>query len=141
MIFGPRTMQPLTVLLADDSLAVREGYRYLLQGDPGIVIVGEARNGHAAVTVATELAPAVILMDLDLPLLDGLAAAKQILGVLPRTRVVMLAETLDDAQVRRALAAGAAGCLAKHTTAEALSEAIREAVAGRSGLPWSGGCA
>ncbi len=135
-------MQPLTVLLADDSLAVREGYRYLLQGDPGIVIVGEALlRLHAAVTLATELAPAVILMDMDLPLLDGLAAAKQILGVLPRTRVVMLAETLDDAQVRRAMSAGAAGCLAKHTTAEALSEAIRAAAAGRSGLPLFGGCA
>lgn len=132
-------MQPLTVLLADDSLAVREGYRYLLQGDSGIVIVGEARNGEAAVTLANELAPAVILMDMDLPLLDGVAATKQILGALPRTTVVMLAETLDDAQVRRARSAGAAGCLAKHTTAEALSQAIREAAAGRSRLPSLGG--
>jgi len=122
-------MQPITVLLADDSLAVREGYRYLLKGEAGIVVIGEARNGHAAVALANELAPAVVLMDMGIPLLDGLAAARQILGVLPRTRVVMLAEAPDDAQVSRALSAGAAGCLAKHTTAEALSQAIREVAA------------
>ena len=83
-------MQPLTVLLADDSLAVREGYRYSLQGDLGLVIVGEARNGPAAVTLANELAPAVILMDMDLPLLDGLAANPQYPRGSSWTSVVML---------------------------------------------------
>ena len=123
-------MEPITVLLADDHQIVREGFRSLLKLDAMIVIVGEAHDGREAVALAQKLRPAVVVMDIAMPLLNGLGATQQILAALPQTKIIVLSAHSDDAYIGRALAVGVSGYLIKQTSAQILARAIREVHAG-----------
>ena len=125
-------MKPITVVLADDHTIVREGLRSLLQGESDVTIVGEAETGRQAVSLVRRLRPAVIVMDIAMPLLNGIDALRQIRAVTPRTRVLMLSAHGDDEYILRAIAGGAAGFLLKQTSALLLARALREIVAGRT---------
>ena len=118
--------QPITVLLVEDHQIVREGLRTLLQAETDLEVVGEAASGRQAVELANKLHPAVIVMDIAMPLLNGLEATRQILKAMPGTRVLMLSAHSDDAYVEQVLALGAAGYLIKQTAAHILPKAIRE---------------
>ena len=123
-------MKPITVLLADDHNVVREGLRTLLQMESDIEVVGEAETGRKAVQLTKELLPAVVVMDLAMPLLNGLEATRQILKEQPATRIVILSAHGDDAYVEQAIEFGVAGYLIKQTSALVLAKAIREVFKG-----------
>ena len=124
-------MKPITVLLAEDHTIVREGLRALLKQEPDIQVVGEAENGRDAVELARKKGPDVVVMDIAMPLLNGMEATRQILLAQPATRVLMLSAHSDDAYVERVMALGASGYLIKQTAAHILPEAIREVHAGK----------
>ncbi|MCX6873734.1 MAG: response regulator transcription factor [Verrucomicrobia bacterium] len=124
-------MNPITVLLAEDHMIVREGLLALLKRESDIQIVGEAENGRQAVALAATLAPAVVVMDIAMPLLNGLEATRQILHATPTIRVLILSAHADDAYVEQAMALGAAGYLIKQTAAQVLAAAIRAVAEGR----------
>ncbi|MGO8961679.1 MAG: response regulator [Streptosporangiaceae bacterium] len=120
-------------LIADDQAMVREGFAAVLAAQPGLVVVGQAADGADAVSQARQLEPDVILMDVRMPLLDGLQATRQILGPAPgphAPRVVMLTTFDLDEYVYEALRAGASGFLLKDATAAELVHAVRVVAAG-----------
>jgi DNA-binding NarL/FixJ family response regulator len=125
-------MKKITVLLADDHAVVREGIRALLEGEPDIEVVGEAESGHQAVQLTKKLLPAVVVMDIAMPQLNGLEAARQILKAAPATKVLILSAHRDDEYVDEVIRLGAAGYLIKQTSADVLPKAIREASKGKS---------
>jgi DNA-binding NarL/FixJ family response regulator len=112
-------------LLAEDHMIVREGLRLLLAADSGITVVGEAATGRQAVQMTKKLRPAVVLMDIAMPQLNGLEATRQILKAVPATRVLILSAYNDDEYLRQVVHLNAAGYLIKQTSADLLSEAIR----------------
>ena len=116
----------ITVMLAEDHAIVREGIRKLLEAELDIEVVGEATNGREAVDIARKLRPAVVVMDIAMPLLNGLEATRQILLTVPETKVLILSAHSDDAYVERVAVLGAAGYLIKQTAVHTLKEAIRE---------------
>jgi DNA-binding NarL/FixJ family response regulator len=120
-------MKRITVLLAEDHMIVREGFRSLLKAESDIEVVGEAQTGRQAVAMAKQLRPAVVVMDIAMPLLNGLEATRQIRKAVPGTKVLMLSAHSDDAYVEQAIAFGAVGFLLKQTSSHDLSRAIREA--------------
>lgn len=119
-----------TVLIADDHPIVRSGLRSLL-GVDGIDVVGEAADGEEAVALALRLRPRIVLMDLQMPKLDGVAATRRIKAALPDTHVVVLTTFATEADVVRAVAAGALGYLLKDAPAPEIVQAVRAAAAGR----------
>jgi DNA-binding NarL/FixJ family response regulator len=119
-------MEQITVLLADDHMIVREGLRALLSAEGDIEVVGEAETGRQAIQLVKKLRPAVVLMDIAMPLLNGLEATRRILKAVPATRVLILSAHGDDEYIRQAVMWGAAGYLIKQTSADLLSKAIRE---------------
>lgn len=125
-------MKPITVLLAEDHLIVREGLRALLKLEADIGIVGEAGNGREAVELVGQLCPDVVVMDVAMPLLNGMEATRQILQTAPSTRILMLSAHSDDAHIEQVMALGAAGYLIKQTAAQVLAEAIREVHQGKT---------
>lgn len=125
-------MKPITVLLAEDHTIVREGLRIMLKLEEDIEIIGEAPNGRRAVTMALELRPDVVVMDIAMPGLNGLEATRQLLKELPETKVIILTAHCDDAYVQSATDSGAVGFLLKQDTAHDVSVAIREAYKGRT---------
>jgi DNA-binding NarL/FixJ family response regulator len=125
-------MKSIRTLLADDHTVVREGLRALLQSDGGIQVVGEARNGREAVELAVALHPDVVVMDIAMPLLNGLEATRKILAAAPDTKVLILSAHSDDAYIDRVIAIGAAGYLIKQASAQILNQAIHEVAAGTS---------
>jgi DNA-binding NarL/FixJ family response regulator len=125
-------MKIVKTLLADDHTIVRQGLRALLVAAGGIEVVGEARNGREAVELAASLRPEVVVMDIAMPLLNGLEATKQILTAAPNTKVLILSAHSDDAYIDRVIAVGAAGFLVKQTSAQILAKAILEVVAGNT---------
>jgi DNA-binding NarL/FixJ family response regulator len=125
-------MKKITVLLAEDHMVVREGFRSLLKAESDIEVVGEAQNGRQAVAMAKELRPAVVVMDIAMPLLNGLEATRQIRKAIPGTKVLMLSAHSDDAYVEQAIAFGAVGFLLKQTSSHDLSRAIREVQKGNT---------
>ena len=120
-------MKKITVLLAEDHMIVREGFRSLLKGERDLHLVGEAETGRQAVQLAKKLRPAVVVMDIAMPQLNGLEAARQIMEALPATRIIMLSAHSDDAYIQDATAAGARGFLLKQSTAHMLAEEIGRA--------------
>jgi len=120
----------ITVLLAEDHAIVRQGLIALLKTDGSFRIVGEARNGREAVTLALELRPDVILMDIAMPVLNGLEATRQILTANPSARVVILSAHSDDAYIEKMREVGVFGFLEKQTSAEILTKALREVFKG-----------
>ncbi len=119
------------VLIADDHNVVRAGLRAFLDLDSTLEVVGEAANGVEAIRVAHRMRPEVILMDLIMPELDGIAASEVIRRELPETKVLVLTSMLEDASVRGAVRAGAIGYLLKDTRAPELVQAIKAAAAGQ----------
>ena len=121
----------IRVLLADDHAVVRQGLRMFLSLDPELEIVGEAADGAEAVRLAHELKPEVVLMDLVMPVMDGITAIAAIRRELPDTEVIALTSVLEDEKVIGAVKAGAIGYLLKDTQAEELRRAIKAAAAGQ----------
>ena len=122
---------PIRILIADDHSVVRQGLRMFLALDAELEVVGEAPNGAEAVRMAHELKPDVVLMDMLMPVMDGVAAIEAIRSELPDTEVIALTSVLDDSSVVRAVKAGAIGYLLKDTKAEELCRAIKAAAAGQ----------
>jgi DNA-binding NarL/FixJ family response regulator len=122
----------ITVLLAEDHAIVRQGLCSLLHADGHFRVVGQARTGREAVEMAQTLRPDVVLMDIAMPVLNGLEATRQILAANPAARVVVLSAHSDDVYVERMNEAGVVGFLEKQTSAEILTKAIHEVVAGRT---------
>jgi DNA-binding NarL/FixJ family response regulator len=120
----------ITVMLAEDHAIVRQGLSALLNSDGHFTVVGEARTGREAVDMAKALRPDIILMDIAMPVLNGLEATRQILAGNPAAKVIILSAHSDDAYIERTREAGVAGFLEKQTSAEILTKAIREVARG-----------
>jgi two-component system, NarL family, response regulator LiaR len=119
------------ILIADDHTVVRQGLRMFLALDPELEVVGEASDGAEAVRMARQLRPDVVLMDLLMPVMDGIAATTAIRSEIPDTEVLALTSVLEDASVVGAVRAGAIGYLLKDTKGEELCRAIKSAAAGQ----------
>ena len=118
-------MKTITVLLADDHTIIRQGLRLVLEAWPGIEVVGEAEDGRQCVSEAKRLRPDVVLLDLAMPLLNGVEATRQITNEVPVTKVLVLSSYSDDQHLAQAIEAGASGYLPKEAAAEHLLQAIR----------------
>ena len=123
----------IRVLLVDDEAMVRVGLRMVLTAEPDLEVVGEAADGEEAETLARELQPDLVLMDVRMPGVDGLEGARRVLAAVPATRVVMLTTFDEDEYVEAALRAGVSGFLLKVAPPERLIDAVRT-VAGGGGL-------
>lgn len=121
---------PIRVLIVDDQPLIRKGIATLLARKPDLTVVGQAGNGAEAVTQAAALDPDVVLMDLQMPVLDGVAATQQLSERGPRPAVIVLTTFRDDEHIFQALEAGARGYLLKDVDHRALAEAIRTVAAG-----------
>jgi len=124
--------KPITVLLAEDHAIVRQGLCALLNTDGHFKIVGEAKTGREAVDMAARLKPDVILMDIAMPVLNGLEATRQVLDANPAAKVIILSAHSDDEYIKRTSEAGVRGFLEKQTSAEILTKAIREVAGGKT---------
>jgi DNA-binding NarL/FixJ family response regulator len=125
-------MKRITVLLAEDHTIVREGFRKMLELEDDIEIIAEAQDGRQAIAMAKKLRPDVVLMDIAMPLLNGLEATRQVLKAIPATKVLILSAHSDDAYVKNATESGAVGFLLKQTSAHAVCRAIREVYKGKT---------
>src|SRR3954454_9832070 len=125
-------MHKIKVLLADDHTVVRQGLRALLMAEEDIDIVGEADNGRQAILLVKKLLPDVAVVDIAMPVLNGLEATRQITRSVPSTKVLILSSYSDDEYVQQLTEAGAAGYLVKQTAANDLLKAIREAHRGNA---------
>jgi NarL family two-component system response regulator LiaR len=125
---------PIRVVIADDHAIIRSGIRALLATELDIEVIGEAADGHEALTAAEQLRPDIILMDLVMPELDGIAAIRQITLSHPEVRILVLTSFAGDTQVFPALQAGALGYLLKDSGPEDLVRAIRQVHHGESSL-------
>jgi len=118
-------MKKLRILLADDHIVVRTGLRALLERQPNLEVVGESENGRETVELAASLGPDVVVMDVAMPVLNGIEATKTIVTQCPTTAVVILSMHADESYVMRALKAGARGYLLKDSAAADLISAIQ----------------
>jgi len=126
--------EPVTVVVADDQSAVREGLVLLLGTLPGIAVTGEAEDGEAAVEAVAAKNPQVVLMDLNMPQVDGVEATRRIRASHPGTQVVVLTTYSDDESIIGALRAGALGYLTKDATRAEIGRAVLAAAAGQAVL-------
>jgi len=118
-------MKKLRILLADDHVVMRTGLRALLERQPNLEVVGESENGRETVELAGSLRPDVVVMDVGMPVLNGIEATKTIVGQNPATAIVILSMHADESYVMRALKAGARGYLLKDSAAADLMSAIQ----------------
>ena len=125
----------IRVLIADDHTVLRHGLRLILEGAEGITVVGEAADGAAAVAQAQALRPDVVLMDVNMPRLDGVEATRRIRAALPQVRVLVLTISDKDRDLLGAVRAGARGYLLKSAESQEVLEAIRRVAAGEAILP------
>jgi DNA-binding NarL/FixJ family response regulator len=123
-------VKTITVLLAEDHLIVREGLCALLAKDPGIEVIAEADDGRQTVDLVRKIKPDVVILDIAMPLLNGLEAARQIRKFSPATKLIILSAHSDDAYIEHVMALGASGYLNKQTGVEMLSKAIHEVMRG-----------
>ena len=126
------TPKPITILLAEDHAIVRQGLIALLKLDGSFQLVGEAKTGREAVALAQSLRPDIILMDIAMPVLNGLEATRQIRAANPAAKVIVLSAHSDEVYVEKMIEAGVAGFLEKQSSAEILTKAIHEVAKGRS---------
>lgn len=125
-------MKRITVLLADDSADVRRDIREMLELEDDLEVVGESSNGREAVAMVKKLHPAIVLMDVAMPLLNGLQATRQLLKAVPATKVLMLSVHDDEVYVEEAAKSGAMGYLIKHTAVNSLCRAIQDVHKGKT---------
>jgi DNA-binding NarL/FixJ family response regulator len=125
-------VKKISVLLADDHVIVRQGLKSLLSVEADIEVVGEAGNGRQAVQMAQEIRPDVVVMDIAMPLLNGLEATSQIISEAPPSKVLILSSYQDDEYVHQLTEAGASGYLVKQTAASELIKAVREIAKGNA---------
>jgi DNA-binding NarL/FixJ family response regulator len=125
-------MEQIRVLLADDHMVVRQGLRALLETEQDIAVVGEAETGRQAVQLTKKLLPSVVVMDIAMPLLNGLEATRQITKEVPSARVLVLSGYSDGEYVQQLTQAGAAGYMLKQTAAVDLIKAVRETKKGNA---------
>jgi len=124
----------IRVLLADDHTLFREGLRALFASEGDIEVVGEACDGEEAARKASELRPDVVVMDILMPVLNGIEATRRIRAALPDVKVLVLSMYDDEEHVQRLLAAGASGCMLKRATSDELVRSLREVAAGGMAL-------
>jgi DNA-binding NarL/FixJ family response regulator len=122
----------ITIILAEDHAIVRQGLRNLLETEGHFEVVGQAQTGREAVEQASALKPDVILMDIAMPVLNGLEATRQILSANPSARVLILSAHSDDEYIEHMTAVGVAGFLEKQTSAEILTKAVYEVAKGKT---------
>jgi DNA-binding NarL/FixJ family response regulator len=127
----PRTKR-ITVLLAEDHASFRKSLKLLIESDGDIEVVGEAKNGGEAVQLARSLHPCVIVMDIAMPVLNGLQATRQIREASSETKVLILSAHPDPEYIKQAMLYGASGYLLKQSSTQALAQAIREVVKGNT---------
>ena len=127
---GILPMTKLRILLAEDHETVREGLRLIINSQDDMEVCGEAENGHAAVKIARELQPDVIVMDITMPELNGLKATKQIKRVCPHLKILTLTRHTDDGFLQELLRAGASGYVLKQSSSDELLRAVRAIAAG-----------
>ena len=120
----------VTILLVDDQRLMREGLRTLLELEPGLRVVGEASQGQEALEQYASLQPDVVLMDVRMPVMDGVESTRQLMNQWPRCRVIILTTFDDDEYVFEGLRAGALGYLLKDVSIQELADAIRTVMAG-----------
>jgi NarL family two-component system response regulator LiaR len=125
---------PITVLLVDDHEIVRRGVRAFLEAQPEFTVVGEAETGAAAVELAQEQIPDVVLMDLVMPGVDGVEATRRVKDASPRTQIVVLTSYHEDEHIFPALQAGALSYMLKDVRMEELAEAVKRAARGEASL-------
>lgn len=124
----------IRILIADDHLIVRMGLSLLISRQKDMTLVGEAENGEAAVRLAAETRPDVIIMDIQMPILNGTAATRQILSAHPEARILILTTFGASADVAAAIDAGACGAISKDNAQDALLDAIRKTAAGETAM-------
>ena len=122
--------ETITVLLVDDHALVRRGFRRLLEDDPSIAVLGEASTGEDAVRLADELKPRVVVMDVAMPGMNGLAATRAILARVPDAKILMLSMHSEATLVKQALKAGARGYILKNALDLDLASAVKRIAAG-----------
>ncbi len=132
---GSEVSRPITILIVDDHSVVRAGIRALLNTEPGFKVVGEAENGAKAVEIYGKLQPQLVLMDLRMPILDGVKATRSIRQLDPQALVVILTTHQGDDEVRAAFDAGAMGYLLKNSLGDDLPTALRAVVDGERWVP------
>jgi DNA-binding NarL/FixJ family response regulator len=125
----------IRILTADDHHLIRAGVSSFLATEPGLEVVAEAANGEEALEKYREVQPDVVLMDLSMPVMDGLEATRAILAEFPDARIVVLTTYAGDEDIHRALEAGAMGYLVKDMLAAEVLKVIRSVMAGRRGIP------
>jgi len=125
-------MKRITVLLADDSEPLRAEIRKTLEREADLDVLGEANNGHEAVLMASGLRPSVILMDFEMPFMNGVEATRRILEFAPATKIIMHSAHGEEPYVEAAINAGAVGYLVKPAATDSLGKAIREASRGNT---------
>jgi DNA-binding NarL/FixJ family response regulator len=128
----PTQAKHITVLLAEDHASFRKSLKILIESEGNIEIVGEAKNGREAVHLTTSLRPEVVVMDIAMPLLNGLQAAQQIIANSPATRVLILSAHPDPEYIKQAVVCGASGYLIKQSSTHVLAHAVREVFKGNS---------
>jgi DNA-binding NarL/FixJ family response regulator len=126
----PKSDRPISVMVVDDHLLVRRGFRRMLEDDPGISVVGEAGDGQEAVDLALSMRPDVVVMDFALPSMNGATAARKILASAPEMAILILSMHSEPACVRTCLDAGARGYLLKNAMDLELVEAVKTLAAG-----------
>jgi DNA-binding NarL/FixJ family response regulator len=124
-------MKPITILLAEDHTIVRKGIRMMLEMEKNFVILGEATDGHDALRLARSLKPDVVLMDIAMPELNGLEATRQLLKLLPKTKIIILSAHNDDNYISKAIDNGAVGYLLKQSSVQDVCRAVNKVMQGQ----------
>jgi DNA-binding NarL/FixJ family response regulator len=130
----PEAKAPLRILLADDHIVVRHGLKLLIDDQPDMTVIAEAGDGETAVRRAMELEPDVVVMDISMPGMNGLAATRKLRQLQPDAAIVTLTRHTDDAYLQELLRAGVSGYVLKQSAPTELLQAIRAAAAGRQYL-------
>ena len=121
---------PITILLADDHTIVRQGLAKLLEGEPGLKIAGEAENGREAISKAEDLKPDIVIMDIAMPILNGIEASRQIKKTCPHAKIIILSMHSHDRYISELFKLGVSGYLLKDSTGKDIIKAIHAALKG-----------
>lgn len=125
-------LKQISVLLAEDHAKVRKFLKLSVEADGDIEVIGEAKNGRQAVHLSRSLRPEVIVMDIAMPVLNGLRATQEIMNICPLSRVLILSAHPDPAYIMQAMVSGASGYLIKQSSTQVLAQAIREVLIGNT---------